>query len=262
MDSKLLGSPTIKLAFLCLGLFLAAGCGNIGTLTDWQKFVAQKQTAPQKTGAVFPNGYELLWNKTTTNFELQLSAVRQSLPPTNSETIGTDAIALKNGKLTITNGSKILWQSPASWWVDSFVIADSNHDNLPDINASVWKAGDFGPSHPFWITAQDESIKNHFFVLDWKAGKIMPVWESSNLEKPNCEFAFADLYGNNKPVLVTLEGEYRDDFQCTANHIAVWNWNGWGFSNEWRDNVNGTFKNLTIQQDNQNNTYVDIQHSQ
>ncbi len=157
-----------------------------------------------------------------------------------------ETYVLEDGRLTITEGSKMIWQSSADWWVDSFVLADSNNDGVKDINLSVWKSGNFGSSKPFWVKEDDMSIKNHFFVFDLINGVIKPIWQSSNLEAPNCEFTFADIDGDGKNDLITTEGNYSQKPRCNGNYVSVWKWNDWGFSNEWRGEK-GNFSNLKIE---------------
>jgi len=153
---------------------------------------------------------------------------------------------LENGKLTITENEKMIWQSPSNWWIDDFVLADSNNDGIVDINLSLWKSGSFGTSKPFWVKENDMSIKNHFFVLDFSGGSIKQVWGSSNLVEPNCEFKIADVDNDGKNDLVVVEGDYSQKPKCDGNYVAVWKWNGWGFSNEWRSEK-GNFANLEIE---------------
>ncbi len=165
----------------------------------------------------------------------------------NNSTI--EKYKLEKGSLTIEDNSKMVWQSPSDWLIDSFVIADSNNDGTADINLSVWKAGNFGTSKPFWIKENDMSIKNHFFVFDFINGAMNPIWQSSNLETPNCEFAFVDIDGDEKNDLITIEGEYSQKLKCDGRYVAIWKWNGWGFSNEWRSEK-GNFSNLKIKEIN------------
>lgn len=153
---------------------------------------------------------------------------------------------LKNGRLTILENSKIVWQSPGEWWIDDFILADSNNDGVVDINLSLWKAGNFGSSKPFWIEEDDISIKNHFFVLDYINGVVKQIWGSSSLAEPNCEFKIADVDYDGKNDLVVVEGDYLQKPKCTGNYVAVWKWNDWGFSNEWRSDK-GNFTNLEIE---------------
>lgn len=152
---------------------------------------------------------------------------------------------LKNNRLTITIGDNNVWQSPADWRVDNFILADSNNDGIVEINLSVWKIGDFGTSQPFWIKNNDLSLKNHFFIFSFVKGKIQPLWQSSNLEAPNCDFMFADVDGDGRNDLVVIEGDYSQPPACQGNYAAVWKWNGWGFSNEWRS-AQGDFSNVKI----------------
>lgn len=154
---------------------------------------------------------------------------------------------LENKNLVIKEQEKIIWQSPAEWQVDEFVLADANNDGLVDINLSVWKAGDFGSSQPFWIKENDMSIKNHFFIFDLIEGKIKAVWQSSNLSAPNCEFIFADVDDDQKNDLVVLEGNYTDKQKCEARYLAIWKWHDWGFTNEWRS-AKAHFSQLELKQ--------------
>jgi len=153
---------------------------------------------------------------------------------------------LKNGRLAITEKSKAIWQSPSDWWIDDFVLADSNNDGIVDINLSLWKSGNFGTSKPFWVEENDMSVKNHFFVLDFINGSIKQVWGSSNLGEPNCEFKIADIDNDGKNDLIVIEGDYLQKPKCNGNYVAVWKWNDWGFSNEWRS-AKGNFSNLEIE---------------
>jgi len=153
---------------------------------------------------------------------------------------------LENGKLTITENEKMIWQSPSNWWIDDFILADSNNDGVMDINSSLWKSGSFGTSKPFWVKENDMSVKNHFFVLDFSGGLIKQVWGSSNLVEPNCEFKIADVDNDGKNDLVVVEGYYSQKPKCDGNYVAVWKWNDWGFSNKWRSEK-GNFSNLEIE---------------
>ena len=164
----------------------------------------------------------------------------------------------ENGKLTITENEKMIWQSPSDWWIDDFILADSNNDGVVDINLSLWKSGSFGSSKPFWVKENDMSVKNHFFVLDFSGDAIKQVWGSSNLAEPNCEFKIADVDNDGENDLVVIEGDYSQNLKCVGNYIAVWKWNDWGFSNEWRSDK-GNYANLEIEKiDEKSYIVVDI----
>jgi len=164
---------------------------------------------------------------------------------------------LENGKLIITENKKTIWQSPSNWWIDDFVIADSNNDGVLDINLSLWKAGNFGSSKPFWIAENEMSVKNHFFVLDFVDNKVKQIWCSSNLSNPNCEFKIADINNDGKNELIVIEGDYsqRPKYKCNGNYVAIWKWNNWGFFNEWRS-TKGNYINLKIDKNDKGNYIV------
>ena len=157
-----------------------------------------------------------------------------------------ETYVLENGQLTITENSKIIWQSSVDWWIDRFVLADSNNDGILDINLSLWKSGSFGTSKPFWVKENDISVKNHFFIYDFIDDSIKLIWGSSNLGVPNCEFKIADIDGDEKNDLIVIEGKYSQKLSCNGDYSAIWKWNGWGFSNEWRSKK-GIFSNLEIE---------------
>ena len=151
-----------------------------------------------------------------------------------------------------TENEKMIWQSPNDWWIDNFILADSNNDGVVDINLSLWKSGSFGTSKPFWIKENDMSVRNHFFVLDFVNGKVKQIWGSSNLTEPNCDFQVSDIDNDGKNDLVVIEGDYSQKPKCNGNYVAVWKWNDWGFSNEWRSEK-GNFSNLKIEKNNGRN---------
>lgn len=135
--------------------------------------------------------------------------------------------SLQDGKLKVATGSQTIWQSQDDWWVDDFFLGDANNDSVPELNLLVWKSGSFGPHKPFWITQEDMSIKNHLFIFKLAGGALKPVWQSSNLDRPNYEAALADPDGDGKNELIVTEGDYDD---LKKREVGIWKWNGWGFS--------------------------------
>lgn len=154
---------------------------------------------------------------------------------------------LQDGKLTVTENEKVIWQSADDWWVEDFVLADSTNDGVVDINLSVWKSGSFGKFKPFWIKQDDPSVKNHFFIFDWKDGKIKPIWQSSNLDAPNCQILVDDVNNDGQNELIVVEGDYADSPDCRGKYVAVWKWNEWGFLNEWRSEE-GEFEGVEVEE--------------
>lgn len=138
-----------------------------------------------------------------------------------------EVYSLQNGSLKVADASRSIWQSPDEWWVDDFFLGDADNDGIPELNLLVWKSGSFGPHKPFWITGEDISVKNHLFVYKLVEGVIKPVWQSSNLDRPNYEARLEDLDGDGINELVVVEGDYNDP---GVREDGIWRWNGWGFS--------------------------------
>ena len=139
----------------------------------------------------------------------------------------SEVYSLQNGKLKVADGSRLIWQSRDDWWVDDFFLGDSDNDDIPELNLLVWKSGSFGPHKPFWLDRDDLSIKNHLFIFKLVEGAIKPVWQSSNLDRPNYEAGLADLDGDGTNELVVTEGNYDDP---KVRKAGIWKWNGWGFT--------------------------------
>jgi poly-gamma-glutamate synthesis protein (capsule biosynthesis protein) len=144
---------------------------------------------------------------------------------------------LRDGRLTVYVNGAAAWASPEEWYVDQAAIGDVTGDGVQELTMSVWKSGNFGSSKPFWVNENDPSIKNHFFVFKFEGGTVQPLWQSSNLEKPNCDYLLANVDGDAVDELVVTEGEYAEGRTCEPNHYAVWKWNEWGFVNEWRSDA-------------------------
>jgi hypothetical protein len=198
------------------------------------------------------------YNTTQTGSKIQPAAIEHRLIKTEQADLSGDGVdeeySLDDGKLIITQENNSIWQSDGKWWVDDFFLVDSTGDGIVNINFSVWKAGNYGSSQPFWEEENDMSVKNHFFVFEFKEDIVKPIWQSSNLDNPNCEFTFADVDNDGQQELIVIEGEYTDGWECQGKHVAVWQWQEWGFFNDWRSRA-GTFKDLEIVEKN-NEFYI------
>lgn len=142
-----------------------------------------------------------------------------------------ETYSLQNNILTISENGQALWQTPKEWRVDDYILADSNNDGQTEINLLVWKSGDYGASKPFWVQNSDNSVKNHFFLYQLEGQTVKSVWQSSNLDKPNCAAEIKDVDNDGKNELLVLEGEYAKKYHCQPKYKAIWRWGEWGFYN-------------------------------
>lgn len=187
------------------------------------------------------------WNAERETFDVSLRPVlslalpslslphRFALTKADVDTDGAhEEYLLERGTLTVTEDGSTLWTSPAEWWIDEFAVADADGDGTLDITMAAWKEGDFGGTLPFWHESNDMSIKQHMFVFTLRNGEMQSVWQSSNLDAPNCAFTFADVDADGIEELVVLEGAYGDaSALCETTRLAVWSWNEWGFFKDW-----------------------------
>jgi len=222
------------------------------TDAEFINFINQKKKLSQTNEEVslFNKKEYYFWNEETNNYqekleelqdaELKNYEVRNLAEKTEVMDLNSNGInelyQLKEGVLKISEDEELIWQSPDEWWVDNFVLADINSDGEVNINLSLWKVGSFGSSKPFWLGKNDMSIKNHF-------------WGSSNLSAPNCEFTIADINNDGQNELLVIEGQYQEDLDCKGQYLAIWNWNSWGFSNEWRSDM-ANYSQLRIEKIN------------
>lgn len=196
----------------------------------------------------------LTWDVKTNSYHLNSHyVIANTLPqntPTNIEIASPPlSLLLNHGKMLVKKHNQQLWESPPDFKIDSARIADITHSGQQSIIFSLWKPHNFGASKPFWIKDDKTIPRNHLFIYHSVDDKIKPIWGSSNLDAPNCKFEVADLKHDGKNELITLEGDYADFPACHGKYIAVWQWNGWGFTNIWRS-PKGNFSNFILDQNN------------
>jgi hypothetical protein len=153
-----------------------------------------------------------------------------------------EAYALIGHRLTVREGSRILWRSDPDWRVDSFALGDVDNDGTRELVLSLWKTGSFGALKPFWHEGEDTSYKNHLFVFQLREDTVHPAWCSSDLARPIVSFAVRDTDGDGLNEHITGEGEYRrvegERYALDTDsptRTTVWQWEEWGFYREQPD---------------------------
>jgi hypothetical protein len=139
-------------------------------------------------------------------------------------------IILVFNRLLVFDKKKVIWQSNPDWQVEDFLVADLNRDGQAELNLAVFKSGFYGDRKPFWIE-EDAEFSCHFFVLGVTAKEVFPIWQSSQIEKPICQFTAEDQNNDGFKELVVEEGIYtKNSFSCRETIMSAWQWNGWGFT--------------------------------
>jgi hypothetical protein len=149
----------------------------------------------------------------------------------------SESLDLTQQRAVIKTEGQIRWQSPETWQVKQALIADLNHDRLPEAALLVWR-----PFRPWpvdqWLPHggridsfhDSRDMSCHVILIGWKQDAFREVWAGSALADPVNRFAAVDLTGNGQQYLVTLEGQYDDPPAAPARRLKVWEWNGFGFA--------------------------------
>jgi hypothetical protein len=125
----------------------------------------------------------------------------------------------KEQTLSIRRNGKLLWQGVTTRWKPwKLMVADVDGDGKSEIILGVYKATRFFPKP-----------HNCLFIYGWDGRRVFPKWLGSSLSKPFTDFTFADFNGDGQDELVALETR-RDALQS----VAVYSWNGFGFTLDWQ----------------------------
>jgi hypothetical protein len=158
---------------------------------------------------------------------------------------------LTDGTLYVYLDVDQIWTSDPSWDVRQMLVADLDDDGQDEAAFVVWKPLTLEPSvfydvFRFESPFVEGSARNHLFLYGWPEGEWRATWCSSPIADPIHMMAAGDVDGDGANELVLLEVSYDDDPDEAARHVAVWRWNGWGFTLQWRSNP-GRFCDLMLQ---------------
>lgn len=162
-----------------------------------------------------------------------------------------EKLSLMDGSAVITSAGQVVWKSPPTWQVLQAAITDLNHDGALEAALLVWRP--FSPwpvdqwlPHGGRIAAFHDAAgySCHLIMIGWQDGVYREMWAGSALAEPVKSFSVADLNGNGRQELVTLEGPYTDSRSAPAHALKTWEWNGFGFSVVYK--IDGIFSKMAI----------------
>ena len=144
-------------------------------------------------------------------------------------------------QVTILQDGTRVWQSPIDWHILDLALGDPNQDGRFEIISALEKAdsNDVKTSHPF--------------IIGYRGGKYRDVWGGSAVADPILELELGDVDGDGEEELVVLEE--RGDGSKQA--VAVWKWNGWGYSLMWRS-PEGRYQDLVLLPGQNNKSIISV----
>jgi hypothetical protein len=146
-----------------------------------------------------------------------------------------EQVILQDRQVVIETRGRQIWNSPASWDVQEAQIADLNRDGRPEVVLLVWR-----PFAPWPVDAwlphggrirdfhDAENRSCHIILYGWAGDRYRELWAGSALAEPVLAFYAADWDGDGKQELAAVESEY--DRLPQGRAVALWKWNGFGFS--------------------------------
>jgi hypothetical protein len=134
--------------------------------------------------------------------------------------------------------------------VRQLLVADVNKDGKQEAAFVLWKPFRLEPeiiydTFGFPSLWEEGSLRNHLFIYGWRDAAWQHLWCSSPVADPILQLDAADVDGDGDNELVVLEGSY-DAPDAAARHVTVWQWNGWGFTLQWRS-PRGVWEHLMLQ---------------
>ena len=130
-----------------------------------------------------------------------------------------------------------------SWHIRAATQADLTRDGIPECVLLVWRPWRDWPimkwsdtPSPIAANRDAQGDSAHIILVEAQPTErgYRELWAGSALVVPIVQLATGDVDGDGWDELVVLEGDYDSGRDGPARHVAVWRWNGFGFTLDWR----------------------------
>ena len=139
---------------------------------------------------------------------------------------------------------------PTGWHVVNALRADLDRDVTVECALLVWRPWQDWPimrwsdtDSPIAAHLDARGDSSHIILLQplpdsSRQGIYRELWAGSALAVPIIQIRAGDVDGDGWDELVALEGDYATGRLGPAIQVAVWRWNGFGFTLDWRSPAN------------------------
>jgi len=127
-----------------------------------------------------------------------------------------ETVRREGEQVVVYEAGTAVWRSPAEWRVVDVALGDPNDDGRYEIMLAIWRRDGAGYE------------RSQPYIVGYRGGRYDLLWGGRPVADPIQALALGDVDGDGVEELVVLaEG-------AAGTAVAVWQWQGWTFSLQWR----------------------------
>lgn len=141
---------------------------------------------------------------------------------------GVPEIVRREGEqVAVYQEGTAVWRSPDDWRVVDVALGDPNDDGRYEIMLAIWRRDGAGYE------------RSQPYIVGYRGGVYDLLWGGRPVVDPIQELELGDVDGDGIEELVVLERG------TAGTAVAVWQWQGWTFSLQWRSKP-GAYEDLEL----------------
>ncbi len=138
-----------------------------------------------------------------------------------------ETVRREGERVTVFQEGTAVWHSPVDWRVVDVALGDPNDDGRYEIMLAIWRRDGAGYE------------RSQPYIVGYRGGRYDLLWGGRPVADPIQELALGDVDGDGIEELVVLAAG------TAGTAVAVWQWQGWTFSLQWRSEP-GVYRDLAL----------------